>query len=293
MALILIRYGEMGLKSRSVRARFESIFKENIKDFFVRAKIECVLSSDWGRIYLRTDREGESSEVLRHIFGIVSVSPVKECPSGMDEISREVAEYSRGLLKKGQTFGIRARRTGDHGYTSMQVAQLTGEAVLDANRDKSVRVNLSKPDVEIHIEVRKNHCYIFSEVIRCAGGLPLGTQGRVVAVFSEDNARSAAAAWLMMKRGCRTHIACNDGSDKWIGGLEKWDTHLHVHETDREGWKSAVELAGKIGADGLVTEEGLDAPGRLAAKDAGLPVFYPLIGLDENEIEEIKKKIQS
>ena len=53
--LILVRYGEIGLKSRSVRRRFEKKLISNIEDAFLRNKIECSVTSEWGRIYVYTE----------------------------------------------------------------------------------------------------------------------------------------------------------------------------------------------------------------------------------------------
>ena len=297
MTLILIRYGEMGLKSTRVRSRFEAVFKENIKDFFVRAGLECILSSDWGRIYLRTDKPEQAIVVLRHIFGVVSVSPVIECSSDTEEIKKTAVEYSATALKPGQTFAIRARRTGEHKYTSMELAGIAGEAVLNANRERGVKVRLVSPDVEINIEIRKNRAFIFGDVVPCAGGLPLGTQGKVVVAFSDDYAASSAASWLLMKRGCRAHVLCGRKDDNWIGELGKWDTLLRVHPSDGSAWADAIVVAQKIHADGLVSPESdadkLDKCAVEIAKNAGLPVFYPLIGLDESEIKVIDEKIKA
>ena len=63
-------------------------------------------------------------------------------------------------------------------------------------------VDLSNPDLEIFIEVRDNDTYIYHEKIPGPGGLPLGTQGKVVVLLS-SGIDSPVAAYLMMKRGCQ------------------------------------------------------------------------------------------
>ena len=54
----------------------------------------------------------------------------------------------------------------------------------------------------LNLEVRDNDAYIFHEKIQGPGGLPLGTQGKVVSLVS-SGIDSPVATYLMMKRGCQ------------------------------------------------------------------------------------------
>ena len=63
-------------------------------------------------------------------------------------------------------------------------------------------VDLTNPELTIYLEVRDNDTYIFHEKIPGPGGLPLGTQGKVVALVS-SGIDSPVATYLMMKRGCQ------------------------------------------------------------------------------------------
>lgn len=63
-------------------------------------------------------------------------------------------------------------------------------------------VDLTNPELTIYLEVRNNDTYIFHEKIPGPGGLPLGTQGKVVALVS-SGIDSPVATYLMMKRGCQ------------------------------------------------------------------------------------------
>lgn len=291
MALILVRYGEIGLKSRPVRSRFERKFISNIQDFFVREKIECLVSSDWGRIYIRTNDTERALHTLKHIFGIVSASVAVECTPEVDDIVSTISRYAESIIPYGSSFAIRCRRTGDHNYTSMQIAEKAGTAVLEKLRDKNIRVNLDRPDVEIGIDIRKNKCYVYHESIRCAGGMPLGTQGSVVAIFKEsDDKHSAVAAWMMMKRGCRTFIVADStehSDNKNLCFLKQWDVSLNTVYSRADIWVDAVDVARKINASGIVTTESPLTYGTALAKSSGIPVFYPLFGLSDEMVNEI------
>jgi thiamine biosynthesis protein ThiI len=64
------------------------------------------------------------------------------------------------------------------------------------------RVDLSSSaEVEVGVEVQPGRALVFGEKIAGPGGLPLGSQGRVVALLS-SGIDSPVAIWLMMKRGC-------------------------------------------------------------------------------------------
>lgn len=104
------------------------------------------------------------------------------------------------IIQEGQSFAIRARRAGTHDFTSRDVAIACGNAVFQ-KVNKTIKVDLDCPDVEIFVEMRQDKAYVFTESIKGVGGLPMGTQGRMVALIS-GGIDSPVAAWLMMKRGC-------------------------------------------------------------------------------------------
>ena len=204
MGIILIRYGELALKSRPVRLRFERTLMRNIEDLFLLEKRECLLSREWGRIMAHVNDDVAAGKILGRVFGITSFSPAIECPSEMRNVAELAAQRSKVLLSNGQSFAIRARRTGTHPYSSQELATLAGSAVMEANKGRGIRVDLSNPDVEVFIEVRGKNAYVFADKFPGPGGLPMGTQGRVAAMLTDE--RSAAAAWMLMKRGCRVMV---------------------------------------------------------------------------------------
>ncbi|MBQ2139958.1 MAG: 7-cyano-7-deazaguanine synthase, partial [Acidaminococcaceae bacterium] len=137
------------------------------------------------------------------IFGIVSYSPVKKTKTSKEDISNTLHEYTQNLIDEGflnenMTFAIRCRRVGNHEFTSQEMAAYCGGVVI---KTIPLKVNLTVPDFEIFIEVRDNITYIYHEKIDGPGGLPLGTQGKVVVLLS-GGIDSPVAAYLMMKRGC-------------------------------------------------------------------------------------------
>ncbi len=196
--LILIRYGELALKSSKIRGRFERKLIDNIS-----ASIEGEITRDQGRIFLKPEDFNQAINKLNKIFGIVSFSPVIKTKTTKEDITNSLSEFTKhlideGVIKEDYTFAIRSRRVGNHNFTSQELGAFCGGVVIDTI---PLKVDLTNPDVEIFIEVRDNDAYIYTEKIEGPGGLPLGTQGKVVVLIS-SGIDSPVAAYLMMKRGC-------------------------------------------------------------------------------------------
>lgn len=206
METILVRYCEIGLKSDPVRRRFEGILKRNMIDMLANDSVEAIVTRANARFYVETEDIQSAIRSLKKVFGIASLSVANICEADMESIKQLVTQVSRDNLQIGDSFAIDARRDGrNYSFTSMDLEKEIGAAVLEANSDRGVKVNLSNPDRTIFIEVRSNKAYVFTSYIRCHAGLPLGSQGKVVA-YVNDN-RGLVSAWLMMKRGCKVPYA--------------------------------------------------------------------------------------
>jgi thiamine biosynthesis protein ThiI len=117
MSVLIIRYGEISLKSHSVRRRFTDALIRNIQDALFKADIEGYIEEERGRLYLYTD-DRRSIDVVKNVFGIVSVSWAESTDSDMEHIANLAVELFP--CKKG-TFAVRATRTGNHPYTSQEL----------------------------------------------------------------------------------------------------------------------------------------------------------------------------
>ena len=197
--LIIARYGEVGLKSNRVRKRFENRLKNNIK-----ASIDADVKISQARIYIFPEDYGDAIEKLERIFGIVSYSPAISTKATFEDIEETVSLYAEklhdeGLLDENTRFAISCRRVGTHEFSSQEMAAFAGAVVV---RKYSSPVDLTNPELTIYLEVRDNDAYIFHEKIEGPGGLPLGTQGKVISLVS-SGIDSPVATYLMMKRGCQ------------------------------------------------------------------------------------------
>ncbi|WP_405270961.1 tRNA uracil 4-sulfurtransferase ThiI [Methanobrevibacter sp.] len=210
--LIIARYGEIGLKSPKIRSRFEKKLVKNI-----RATFDCEVERNQGRIYIFPNDFDEGIEKLNRVFGVVSYSPATSTHSNYGEIDETLTQYTKdlmaeGILDENTKFAIKCRRVGTHEFTSQEMAAHCGGVVRNV---VLAPVDLTNPDLTIFVEIREDDAYIFHEKIRGPGGLPLGTQGKVVVLLS-SGIDSPVAAYLMMKRGCEV-VALHCNNDPFSG----------------------------------------------------------------------------
>jgi tRNA uracil 4-sulfurtransferase len=282
--VILVRYAEVGLKSTGLRRYFESILIDNMLTALASHGLEALVTSEQGRIYVTTDRITDALPVIRRVFGVASVSPALIGDSAMEEMQRLAADYSRKVLRDGQSFAVKARREGNHPYKSMDVGREVGSAIFLANEERGVKVDLTRPDVTFYVEVRDKKAYLFSEYLSAPGGLPMGSQGKVVAVVEND--RDALAAWLLMKRGCRVIVHAPSPSAPFAV-LKAWDPKLKaiissdLSRTVRES-KALAVVYGR-------TLQDMEA---IKALPSDPPAFFPLLGLEEDDISAHQEMVR-
>jgi len=281
MGLLLVRYAEMGLKSPGVRRYFEKVLTYNMMAALAQERLEAFVESQYGRLFVTTDRPEEAATVLRRVFGISSLSHVQQCTSEVKDIRRLALEVATPLIKDDSTFRVEARRNGVHQYTSMQLAAQAGEEIFEANRHRGVRVDLHHPDLTVYVEVRDKRAYVFSEYLDGPGGLPMGSQGKVVALIGND--RDALAAWMMMKRGCRALFVVEN--EEAMRTLERWDPE------PRKVHGPAVKAVHVNKAFGLVVGWSLDELQENRTLHAEVPIYHPLIGMGNEEVERRLKEI--
>lgn len=285
MPTLLVRYGEVGLKSERVRRRFEAALEGDIKLRHMRAGVQCLVARERGRIFVESDDWRRSCELLSRTFGVVSFSPSTKVESGLDGLVASVVSLAETLLFDGATFAIRARRTGSHPYSSLDICEKAGEAVLLANESRGVRVDLDDPDVELSVEVRGPHAYLFTSTLPGPGGMPRATQGRVLSSISSPS--GLVSSWLLMRRGCTVITACDDPSSM-AEPLQKWDPELRTTARQEDLFaQAAKERCAAVSLDWRTCDL------REKTLPTGdLPVFHPLIGFNDEELASLRDRIE-
>jgi len=329
--IILVRYDELALKSRRVRAMYEAALVKNLKAMLNSDGSSYTgISREMGRIFIHSDDPNALESAVK-VFGVVSASLAYTCEPTLESVAQVCALLADGIIKDGQSFAIRSRRAGNHDFTSRDVAVACGNAV-DQSGEKKITVDLEKPDVEIFVEIRQKKGYVFTGYVKGVGGLPLGTQGKMVALIS-GGIDSPVAAWLLMKRGCEIiplylnnepfsdettrerAMQCIDVLQKWspqkkftiyeaphgenlLAFLSNCNNRLNCVMCRRMMYRIASEVLKIEGAHGIITGSSLgqvasQTSQNMLAETYGLeyPIYHPLIGLDKLEITDIARRI--
>jgi thiamine biosynthesis protein ThiI len=294
--VILVRYGELSLKSTYVRKYFESILVRNIKRALIKENISHNIRTERGRIYLSTTEISKSISILPRIFGIVSFSPAVQTTSNMQDMSIIAQRLTKNVLNEQKSFAIRVTRVGTHTFSSQDVAVHIGNDIVNATH---AGVDLHNPDIELFIEIRDKKSFLFTEKIHGVGGLPLGTQGRMITLV--ENSITLLAAWYLMRRGCNVIIVdMNKSNEEAIHSfLTHWyaDAEIFFIDPTIEEFSYRLSaIASEKKCDALVTGHTLEEPAHSLSsivqlkKNSVLPILCPLIAMTREEIEQQCKK---
>ena len=331
---VIVRYGEIGTKSRQTRKWFESILINNIREALVSESIDYKsVFAKHGRIIVKTNRAKDSIDVLKRVFGIVSLSPAMEIDAELEKINKTALKLfrkkKRELNLEKPKFKVTARRiTKEFPLKSPEIQAKVGEYIL---KNDEAEVDLKNYDIEVGVELMEGKAYIFVDKIKAWGGLPIGTQGKVVALLS-GGIDSPVAAFLMMKRGCEVipvHIYIGEKTLEKVRKIWNQLKKYHyggkadlivIKPKEREKIieklkglkkenytcvfckfmmiKNADKIAREFGAKGIVMG---DSPEQVASQTlenmyivsqaSDLPIYRPLIGMDREETVEIAKEI--
>lgn len=195
---VLLRYGEIGIKSNQTRRTMTRLLVRHIKTALREKGIPYdKVIIEYGRIFIETSHADDAAAAISRVFGIVSTSPVVAIDSNFENILHVGFEIAKSEFDPTETFAVGARRLGTHDYSSQDIREKLGERIYE---EMGLSVNLSDPEQTIYVEVREGKAYIFTKTVNGVGGMPTGTQGKVVCTIS-TGLDSPVAAYKIMKRG--------------------------------------------------------------------------------------------
>jgi len=201
---VIVHYGELALKGRN-RPWFVSMLVRTIKAVLAGIDVRDVRPLV-GRIVIRLGPGGDAQwddirERLSRLPGIGNFSRATHVAPELEAIAAAVAKGVAGLSAK--SFRVTVRRADKRfPVESPEVEREVGRRVQEATQWP---VDLSHPDMHIRVEVLTADAYFHFAKEPGAGGLPIGTSGRVMTLLS-GGIDSPVAAWRLMRRGCRTHF---------------------------------------------------------------------------------------
>jgi len=289
---VIVRFGgEIGIKAAWTRKLYERRLIANIKAALKHHSISYAqFVRKFGRLYIKTCQPEEAAVELSRVLGIASASQAAETTSDLNNIANVSLKLAESRLDKEQSLAVRCHRVGEHPYTSQKVCSQVGETLLAKLSNLKVFIDLNHPDLKLNIEVREDKAYVFTDIIKAVGGLPVGTQPKLVCLLKGDTS-SAVACWMTMKRGCppilvnfREDADAETNLKRALGASQKllewaigFPRRLYVVELKRESrlamerhpselrsllrrrfmLRAARHLAQRWGAEGIVTGDSI------------------------------------
>ncbi|PKH11472.1 tRNA uracil 4-sulfurtransferase ThiI [Planomicrobium sp. MB-3u-38] len=202
---ILVRYGELSTKGKN-RSSFIGRLRDNIHHTFNDlGKLQIKAERD--RMFINSDSEEDMEKVIARlpkVFGIQSFSPVTETELSLEAMQTAAVALIGKMDIQGKSFKVSVRRANkDFDLQKPEILHGIGSVVLRAYPELSVQ--MKNPDIELKVEIREKAAYMTAEVIKGAGGLPIGAGGKALLMLS-GGLDSPVAGYHMLKRGVRLEL---------------------------------------------------------------------------------------
>ncbi|OLQ75943.1 tRNA 4-thiouridine(8) synthase ThiI [Photobacterium proteolyticum] len=205
MKFIVKPHPEIFVKSDSVRKRFTKILESNIRIIVQRLSDSVAVQNRRSHIEVSSKDDSIRDQVLAVLTqtpGIHHSLEVKQSDfTDMHDIYEQTLEHVRDQIE-GKTFCVRAKRTGKHDFTSIELERYVGGGLNQAIESASVK--LKNPDVTVKIEVAQDKLNQVLARHKGLGGFPLGTQEDVLSLIS-GGFDSGVSSYLHIKRGSKVH----------------------------------------------------------------------------------------
>ena len=220
----ILRYGELGLKSRVVRRQFQRALSNNMESLAENAGISLIQDRIKTMEVVTSNSEKEDVErLLCHVLGVVAVDPAKIISQTIDPetVAKAILENDPNVGQR-RTFGVRTKRVGPKGkYRSQEYSGEIGAALCQL--DDSLSVNLTKPDIWFRLVLEPEKVWLLDNRLTSAGGLPPGVQGDVLCRI--DDEESLLSSFMIMRRGSRL-IPVEGCDEDLLNILRNWDPYL-------------------------------------------------------------------
>lgn len=315
---VLIHISEIYLKSSYVKNYFQKVLLSRITDklngYGIRYKIygwhhnACLVSGFFNE---------ELLQAIANTFGVSYVTPVMLTETNFSAI-RSVMQAIRAAWSDTPpvSYRITAHKDKRLSFSHYSIEYEASYFFQDWP------VNLKNPALNIEIDLKTDRTAVFFERWQGAGGLPYGTQGKVISLVS-NGIDSPVAAYLLAKRGCEV-ILLHFG-DSPLHSLQKalesftvkpikmiTLPHIPLLKTYQDRYPSKwqcifcklsmISIAGyfakRLHARAIVTGDNLGQVASqtldnlaLMEKVTEIPLFRPLIGFDKQEIINLSKKL--
>lgn len=199
--VVLLSTSEFALKSQPVRQLLIRLLKRHIRFSAKRVGVDkCEIKSAGGFLVVGGfDDPERAAEILARIFGVAYADACERTDLGLDEIAACTARLAEEKMRRGETFAVRARNFEPSSVKGKEIEIRAGAEIL-VRLGGQVKVNLSNPDHTFRVFFGQNGAFISAARFIGPGGLPVGSQGKLMGL-AIDCVRSPLAFYMMMKRG--------------------------------------------------------------------------------------------
>ena len=201
--VILCKFGEVVLKGAN-RQTFES---QLLKELRRRATPHGIFKIYFSQSTVYVEPQDEFCdmdgmyETAKKVFGIAGVNRAAVCEKNMDSIKEIALRYLPEKLYGKRTFKVDAKRSDKRfPLKSPEISAEIGGVILSTV--KGIKVDVHNPEVTLHVEIRKDGCYLYNTDIKALGGYPVGALGKGMLMLS-GGIDSPVAGYLAMKRGIK------------------------------------------------------------------------------------------
>jgi len=321
---ILIAFGELFLKSPGVQKIFKRKLINNLHFFLKKENFDFRIFPQRERIFVEVKDLEKAKKKIKNIFGIswFAKSLFFE-RANLKEVSDFIAKNYKNWIKENETFAIRLKK-------GSEIKESGKKIIEEIAKNIKRKVDLEKPKRKIFVEARKGGWFLYFKKERGAGGLPVSSGGRVLALIS-GGIDSPVASYLMAKRGAENvwlhfhsfPLVSQKSIEKvkklaqiflnfqpklkvYLFPFSKIQTEIKLKSPPkyrillyrRAMVKIAQKIAKKENCSALVTGESLGQGSsqtlpnlEIIEKVVSIPILRPLIGFDKEEIIKMAKKI--
>ncbi|MFC4618280.1 tRNA uracil 4-sulfurtransferase ThiI [Camelliibacillus cellulosilyticus] len=328
---LIIRYGEIVLKGKNRKMFYDKLteqVRERTRSFH---GLMVKKHYDHIEIALNGHDDREVTGKLTSVFGIQSIRAAIAVPNDLENMKKGALQVLLGEGEWIKTFKVSARRKNKQfPINSWDLNHAIGAFLLTSTN--GIKVDVHHPDLDLKIEVGDHQTRIYGRITKGAGGLPVGTAGKVLLMLS-GGIDSPVAGYQMMKRGADIEAIhfhsppyTNDRAKQKVidlaeklkdfGGNIKLhvvpftETQLAIRDRMPENYRMTImrrmmlriaeKMAAENGALAVVTGESL---GQVASQTlesmhtinevTNIPVLRPLVAMDKVEIMAIAQKIDT
>jgi len=203
---ILKLFPEIMIKGSSAKRQMVGQLYTNLLSILqkISSNVEVRKFSDKIEILSPTQVLPEVRQRLLDTSGIEQILEVLQFDDmdTLDKIKVKVGELVIDSLD-GKTFVVRAKRTGKHDFSSIDLERTVGGYLLA--HSNATKVQMKNPDVTVRMELVEGQLNMITKKYKGLSGFPIGTQGDILSLMS-GGFDSTVASYLTMKRGIKTHF---------------------------------------------------------------------------------------